>query len=373
MTLPQTKTAVVIGGGILGVSSAAQLQRRGVQVTLINDGPLANGASGRSLAWLNSARMRSAAYHALRLAGIDRYRTLAARIGPVDWLKFDGGLTWDADSPANRMDAVYEHELTIAYQAIRLASDEVAAVTPGIEAGAIPAQGAIFNPGEGWVDLPSLIAFLAGEFEAAGGRIVTGEGPARILRDGVRATGAATSAAEYPAEAVLLAGGANVPRMAAELGVTIPDGTVTGLMISAPAAPEPIRAVLNTPRAALRPAPGGMMAVDADWAAQKVAVSEGTYTVPEEVLAALLAEASKVLAGAPPLAPLSYGVGPKPIPGDGDPVLGAVAEVPGLFVAFSHSGATLGLIAGEALSIEIATGRRLGYLAAFRPERFGAK
>ena len=42
----------------------------------------------------------------------------------------------------------------------------------------------------------------------------------------------------------------------------------------------------------------------------------------------------------------------------------------GLFVAFSHSGATLGLIAGELFAGEIATGRAHPMLAKFRPGRF---
>ncbi len=84
---------IVVGGGVFGVSTAVHLARLGVRTVLINDGPLANGASGRSLAWLNSARKRSDAYHRLRLAGIDRYRTLAARYPDAQWLRFNGGLT----------------------------------------------------------------------------------------------------------------------------------------------------------------------------------------------------------------------------------------------------------------------------------------
>jgi glycine/D-amino acid oxidase-like deaminating enzyme len=86
----------------------------------------------------------------------------------------------------------------------------------------------------------------------------------------------------------------------------------------------------------------------------------------------LLAEASNVLQGNPKLELESYGVGRKPIPGDGDPVFGELQAVPGYFVAFSHSGATLGLIAGELLGYEIATGARHPMLATFRPERFAA-
>ena len=84
MNSPSSSLRVaVIGGGILGVSSAVQLARLGAQVTLVTEGGLGNEASGRSLAWLNSARFRSAEYHTLRMIGIDRYRTLAARYPPV--------------------------------------------------------------------------------------------------------------------------------------------------------------------------------------------------------------------------------------------------------------------------------------------------
>ena len=95
MTAPSTRSRiVVIGGGVLGVSTATQLVRSGAAVTLLTEGELASGASGRSLSWLNTAGMRSPEYHALRQLGIDRYRTLAAREDVSAFLRFDGGLTW---------------------------------------------------------------------------------------------------------------------------------------------------------------------------------------------------------------------------------------------------------------------------------------
>src|SRR3712207_7925186 len=51
------------------------------------------------------------------------------------------------------------------------------------------------------------------------------------------------------------------------------------------------------------------------------------------------------------------------VPGDGEPVLGALAEVSGYHVAFTHSGATLALIAGELLADEIVTGEPSRLLA----------
>jgi len=41
--------------------------------------------------------------HRLCMIGIDRYRTLSARYPDAAWLRFDGGLTWDADDAANKI------------------------------------------------------------------------------------------------------------------------------------------------------------------------------------------------------------------------------------------------------------------------------
>jgi glycine/D-amino acid oxidase-like deaminating enzyme len=136
---------------------------------------------------------------------------------------------------------------------------------------------------------------------------------------------------------------------------------------------HPLRAVLNTPRIAVRPAPGGTFSLDADWAADEgvTARADGGYDIDEAVVDALLAEAAKVMEGNPKLEVASIGVGGKPIPGDGEPVVGALKAIAGYYVAFSHSGATLGLIVGELLAYVVAKGAEHPMLATFRPERFG--
>ncbi|KXG87295.1 NAD(P)/FAD-dependent oxidoreductase [Agrobacterium bohemicum] len=367
-------SAVIIGAGIFGVSTAVNLLRRGVSVTLINDGPVANGASGRSLSWLNSARMRSNPYHLLRMAGIDRYRTLSSQLGPVDWLKFDGGLTWDPEGEGNEISAAYAHEVSLAYDAQHLTPGDVSNMTPGVEATAITGIGAIFNPGEGWVDLPSLIVHLMKEFAKRGGVLISDEGKAQVAVEEGQAVGADTAAGQrHIADAVLVATGPAVPAMAAELGEKIDDGTPVALVVTTKKINHPLTAVLNTPRVAIRPAPDATFAIDADWAADEVVTrADGSYEVEQSTIDRLLTEASRVLAGQPKLEMASYGAGLKPIPGDGEPVLGVLPNVPGCHVAFSHSGATLGLIIGELTAHEMATGNRHPLLATFRPERFNA-
>lgn len=376
MTDNTISSAVIIGAGIFGVSTGVQLARRGIRVTILNDGPPANGASGRSLSWLNSARMRSEPYHRLRMAGIDRYRTLFTRHPDTDWLRFDGGLTWDADDERNEIDAAYRHEVSLAYDARRVSAADVAEVTPGLDARAITREGAIFNPGEGWVDLPVLIGLLLEEFSALGGVVVTDQGAAKVLVEGGRAVGAETSTGGcFLGDAVVVATGPAVPRMAADSGQVIGDDTPIALLVQTRPLAHPLRAVLNTPRVAVRPAPGGTFSLDADWAADEGVKMrpDGSYDIDDAVVDALLAEASRVMEGNPKLEVASVGVGGKPIPGDGEPVLGALKAIPGYYVAFSHSGATLGLIVGELLAYEVATGREHPMLATFRPERFASR
>jgi glycine/D-amino acid oxidase-like deaminating enzyme len=357
-------SVVVIGGGVLGASAAAQLAARGAGVTLVTDGRLASGASGRSLSWLNSAGPHPPAYHRLRVLGLERY---LARADAGSAVRFDGGLRW-----GDGVREAFEHQRTIGYPAEWLLHEDVARRVPGVDPAAVPDEGALLNPGEGWVDLPSLVDELVHDLVDGGGEVRTDAGRCALVRDGDRVSGVRTGAGDVlPADAVLLATGAAVPGSLAELGVHLPDGTTNALLVRTPPFDHQLRAVLNTPRVAVRPAPGGGVVLDAGWAEEEVvARDDGTFEVRESTVEGLLREASAVLAGNPELAAGSCGVGRKPIPGDGHPVLGAVRGVDGLHVAFTHSGATIGLIAGELLAEEIVSGTPSPLLDPFRPDRF---
>jgi glycine/D-amino acid oxidase-like deaminating enzyme len=371
-SLSSAPRVAVIGGGIFGVSSAVHLVRSGAKVTLVTEAGIASEASGRSLSWLNSSRMRSPEYHQLRMVGIDRYRTMAARHPGAHWLRFDGGLTWDADDDSNEIARVYAYEKSIGYDAQLLAAEQVATATPGIDPRAITRQGAIFNPGEGWVDLPSLIDLLLSEFAARGGQIVSHAGRASVDIAGGSVKGVSTRGGKrIGADAVLVAAGASVPRVVEEVGHHIPDATPISLLIKTKPVDVSLRAVLNTPRVAVRPTPTRALVLDSAWSEEEVVTRpDGTYEVKDSTVRGLLDEASAVLEGNPKLELDSYGVGPKPIPKDGEPVFGALDGIPGYYVAFSHSGATLGLIAGELLASEIVTGEPHPLLERFRPGRF---
>lgn len=384
----------VLGGGVLGVSTALHLARGGASVRLVTEGRLASGASGRSLSWLNCSAIYSAPYQALRLLGLDRYRTFVrggdrrpvGGHGPVggaatpaagaltrdQYLRFDGGLRWALPGSAADLRDLHRHQLEYGYPSAWVTAEEVARLVPGVDPAAVPAEGALLNSAEGWVDLPSLVTDLAQELTALGGRIVTDAGPAEVVVDGDHVTAVTTASGErLEVDAVVVATGADVPRALHRVGVTVPDATAPALLVRTAPVDTALRVVVNSPHVSLRPAPDGGLVMDAAWSEREVATREdGTFEVRPATVGRLLDEASAVLSGHPRLTATSYGVGPKPVPGDGEPVLGRVPAVAGYHVAFTHSGATLGLVAGELLAAEILTGEPAPLLAPFRVDRF---
>lgn len=367
------KRVAVLGGGILGVSTAVHLLRDGASVVLVTEAGVASGASGRSLAWLNSAASRPEAYHRLRLAGIERYRTLLAQHPGIDWLGFGGGIYWS--EPGNE-DAVRERHAAEAghgYASRLLRAEEVNEALAGIDPAVDPAAvtgPAVSNPGEGWVSLPHLIEHLLVEFRDLGGELQEHAGKAAVAVNNGRAVGLRLpGGATVRADAVLVAAGADTPAVVRELGIDLPDASDLAMLLITEPAGIALSAVLNTPRVSVRPHPGNRLALDHTWYLDRITRdASGAYGIDPATVQELAREATLVLAGHQELRPAEYLIGRKPVPGDGLPVLGEAA--PGCFVAFTHSGATLGLIAGELLAQEILTGRRHPLLAEFRAERF---
>ncbi len=363
----------VIGGGVIGVSCALHLARAGAQVQLFTEKELASGASGRSLSWLNASGPWPADYYHLRMAGIDRFRTLYANNPDINWLKFNGGIFWS--DKTNEVQEWHDIEHARGYDSQRFSAADIVHIADNIDPTAIKNTG-IYNPGEGWVNLPDLIEHTMAEFISLGGILTEHAGKTVPLLDAQHVTKGviSTNNGECHCDKVLLACGAATPKILAEFGVDLPDGSVLSMLaITQPANNTPT-VVLNTPRVAIRPHPGNALAMDHSWYADDIKEdATGNFSVPDAIVETLLAEGNRILKSTTPLTLANYKAGWKPVPADGFPVLGALRDIPGTYVAFTHSGATLSLIIGELLSWEIINGKSHPMLASFRPNRFNTK
>ena len=84
-----------------------------------------------------------------------------------DWLRFDGGLAWQpAEAEPLRARQRHEHAAH-GYESHLLTGTRSPPRCLASTRAPIPATGAVWNPGEGWVDLPSLVQFLTKDLVAA--------------------------------------------------------------------------------------------------------------------------------------------------------------------------------------------------------------
>lgn len=87
---------------------------------------------------------------------------------------------------------------------------------------------------------------------------------------------------------------------------------------------------------------------------------------PERTLAAV----RSTFHGAGSVELLSTRLGARPMPADGEPIVGPVAEVPGLYLAVMHSAVTLAPAVGRLVARELIDGTVESALSGCRPDRF---
>jgi glycine/D-amino acid oxidase-like deaminating enzyme len=151
---------------------------------------------------------------------------------------------------------------------------------------------------------------------------------------------------------VVLAAGVATAALCAPLGIRVPvdPSPATLFRLSAPAGL--VRAVVNTQDFDLRQVATDRLIAAADSPERTVAAVRSTFR------------------GAADVELLSARVRQRPMPADGEPIVGPVPEVPGLYVAVMHSAVTLAAAVGRLVALELVDGTVEPALAGCRLDRF---
>lgn len=374
------KRIVVIGDGILGASVAHASAMAGAAVTVIGSGP-GSGASWRSFGWLGAAQEVPESYHRLRLLSLARYRELAATplFDPV--VRFCGGMAWETSSStvqliqgADEVEPVRDTFLRLRDKGHSVESinrSRALELEPALAADALPDDGILLARDEGWVDLPAFTGLLLSEVVRLGGRLIV-DGQARVAESGGRAQAVLSDGTAVDADEVVVAVGASSTQLLESVGVTVPNRSTKGALLFTQPSSLQLRTLIRTPAGSLRPRPGGGAVVHTS-VIENALTSDGAggFVVDPESVTTSLADLSALFAGGAPLQLDRVATGLRPIPGDGWSVAGQLDHLPGGWIVFSHSGATLGPVFGELLASEmLEPGFRSPLLDAYRPERF---
>ncbi len=347
---------VVVGGGIVGASVAWHLARGGAAVTVVEAGGEGGTATSRSWAWINASSGHAEGYARLRMRAMDDWRGLTLPGVRANWC---GSLVWDL--PSDDLRAFVSERQAQGYDIRIVERPEIAALEPALAA---PPELAAFAPGEGSVEPAAAArAFLEGAVKR-GAAAITGQ-VGQIVTEGGRCSGVRLAdGSRIAADRVVLAAGAGVPELAAQMGVEVPMTSPPGLLVTTAPAPPLLTRLLVGPGLEVRQRADGCL------------VAAGHHTGsdpgddPEGVAAEVAGRIRAAMRGVEGLGLAGWTVGHRPMPRDGLPVVGKAA--PGLHVVVTHSGVTLAPLLGRLAADEILSGAQDALLAPFGPERFAA-
>jgi gamma-glutamylputrescine oxidase len=231
--LPSGAEVVVVGGGMLGASAAFHLARAGMRPLVIEANSPASGASGRN-AGMALAGLGGHFPRVTRLVqevggrSILDYTTRSLDMLEAWDAELPGGIEWDRDGSLDlATDAMEEDQLeaTASAQAAEgldvrlLRGNDLRELAPSlaqdrIRVAAWTVRNATLNPFR-------LVYGLLDATRAMGGTVATGVRVERLLAQGGRVAGVATTHGDVAAPAVLLATNAWTPALAPHLGTNL--------------------------------------------------------------------------------------------------------------------------------------------------------
>jgi glycine/D-amino acid oxidase-like deaminating enzyme len=214
-----------------------------------------------------------------------------------------------------------------------------------------PPRWAVWAPGDGAVDPVGVTQRLVAGARTQGARVHLDTPVTAVRRDPAgRIAGVETAAGPLSGATVVLAAGVATAALAAPLGVRVAVEPSPSPLFGLRAPAGLVRTVVSTEDFDLRQVAADRLIAAADSPERTLAAVRSTFRGSVELLSTRL--------------------GVRPMPADGEPIIGPAAEVPGLYVAVMHSAVTLAAAVGRLVARELVDGTVEPALSGCRPDRF---
>ncbi|WP_329596968.1 FAD-binding oxidoreductase [Streptomyces pseudovenezuelae] len=375
-----TCDVVVVGAGMVGAACALYAARAGLDVIVVDRGPMAGGTTGAGEGNLLVSDKEPGPELELALLSGRLWADLAEEVGDAIEYERKGGLVVAAGPDGlEALEKFATGQRAAGVEAVRVDADRLRELEPRLAPGL---AGGVLYPQDAQV-MPTLAA--ARLVRASGARLVTGAAVTGVLRGGGGAVrGVRTGVGEIHAPYVVNAAGTWGGELAALAGVHLPVLPRRGFVLVTEPLPRLVRhkvyaadyvADVASDSAALQTSPvvEGTAAGPVLIGATRERVGfDRSLSLP--ALRALAAGATRLFPFLERVHAMRTYLGFRPYLPDHLPAIGPDPRVPGLFHACGHEGAGIGLstgtgqliaqmLAGEAPALEPAP---------FRPDRFPA-
>ncbi|MFJ6569323.1 NAD(P)/FAD-dependent oxidoreductase [Streptomyces sp. NPDC091292] len=339
---------VVVGAGIVGSSVAYHLARRGVRVTLLEQGPApACGVTGGSFAWVGgSGGEWPGGAQDLREYVLADYGRLESELPDVT-VRRTGSLSW-TDTPA-------EGSRPGPGQ-FRVGRSDIKALEPNLRNP--PAQ-AIHIPSDAGVDPTALTHALVAAAVAHGATVLHNTAVTSLRMRHGRVEGVLSSSGLHAAATVVLTAGTNIPQLCEPLSADLAIAASPAALARVTAPPGLVRTIVASPDFEVREVRDGDLLLG-------LPHPEGGPAPLERDAQDVLQRLKSAFHGSDQCRLVSHHTARRPVPAHG-PVIGYPTHDRSVYVAVMHSAVTLAPTAGRLIADELVTGRPAPELLRCRP------
>ena len=371
----------VVGAGIVGAATAAELAARGVRVCLLDRGEVSGGTTGLGEGNVLASDKDAGPELTLTLHGLRIYDELEERLGEVARIRRKGALIVHPDAGTWAAEPGRVRRLRAAGVEAELLTREAVVEREPALTGEL--HGASLFPRDLQCDPRAIARALAA---SPGVEVRTGCAVARVVVERGRVAGVDTQEGRIACGAVVLAAGVWTAPLASAAGLALPMEPRKGQLVRLRVPdPEP-RAI----RHKVVDASYLDSVASADAGLQITTVLETTWEghvllgssrerrgfdlrVDDALSTAMRRRAERLMPALEGLRPDAAWTGLRPWLPDGLPAIGPSGAAEGLWVATGHEGAgvALGPVTGRVVAQALCGEAPLTDLAPFDPDRFG--
>lgn len=291
------KQVIVIGAGIVGSSITYHLSQAGFQVTLFEQDQPASAATAHAFGWITQAIAEDAADANLRKIAIDDWHRLEKEI-PELGIRWQGSITYTQASQ------------TCLTGEARLDSTQITQLEPAL---LHPPTTARFMPGDGAIDAPQATRLLI-QHACQLGAIFHEQTPvlALIQENGIT-TAVQTKRGRFKADYIVLACGTGITTLLNTIQLTIPIHSSPAILLRFHSPKNVVNTILSGDDFEVRQAKNGNLIAAEDY-------------ISDKALDDIAHQAQKLikngLSGTENITLNHASIGYRPIPKDGQPIIG---------------------------------------------------
>lgn len=227
-TMPDKVDIVIIGGGIIGISTALFLAERGISVAVCEKGEVGHEQSGRNWGWVR-VMGRDIGEIPMALESQRIWEGLDKRVG-ADLGFTRSGIVYVADTPADlaKHEAWLEQAQPYQLGARLLSAGEIESVLPG---SARKYAGALFTRMDARAEPQKAVPAIARKVRDLGGHVLTRCAVRGLETSAGRVSGVITERGVIACQKVVLSGGAWSRLFLGNMGIDFPQLKVLGSVL----------------------------------------------------------------------------------------------------------------------------------------------